>query len=906
MMSGQSGSANSVILCANHRLARHLRAEHDRAQAAAGKAVWAPLTALTPGTWLDGVIAEALLAGEIPAAKAPRLALSAIQERLLWEEAVEATMSDGEDALFDREGLAALAAEANELCEVWNLKPDSQSGEETNRFLDWRRHVRQKCHMHGWLEPARLRAWQIRCLAEGAGRLPASVAFAGFDRDTPQDEELKRVLAARGVAVSELTLGREQAGKSFVVGCDDRRAECRAVAAWAAERIASDSGARLGIVVPELGSVREMLVASLDDALHPEALLPANAEQARRYNVSLGAPLARTPVAAVALALLQVAAQSTGARRGEQKALGELLRGPYWSACMSEADARARLDAAMRRHLPPRIGLPRLLKLARRMEKRGLKLPKTLAHLEALPKAAEEQAGRRFPSAWAGVFAELLAQAGWPGERALSSREWQAREAFRETLEGLASLDVVLGKTSFAEAMRQLSRAARERVFQPETVGTAHVDVMGPLEAAGLEFDALWVLGMNDGAWPPPPRPNPLLPAALQRRAKSANASAEVQFEFARRVRHRLLHAAPEVTFSWARAEGDRQLRPSPLIAGMEEGKIEKIEKIGDRPRFLDSKNRGLSPIFFMSPIFFIGRGRVEMIDDHVAPPVESAERVEGGTALLRAQALCPAWAFYRYRLGARPLDEAVEGLDAMDRGTLLHRVMEAFWKGRGQAPLLAMGEVERGEAVRAAVASAFAGFDAEREEPLPARFAALERRRLEALLGQWLRLELARPMPFSVLACEQKAEVEIEGIVLGLKVDRIDELDDGRRLILDYKTGEPKVKDWEGERLAEPQLPVYATYGGDAPAGVAFAKARSDDCAFVGLGEEAGMVQGVKGAEDWAATLAQWRAALAAVAREIRDGHAAVSFAREDDLKYCEVLPLLRLPEAKAQRESA
>lgn len=885
-----SEAGESIILCANHRLARHLRAEHDRAQAASGKSVWAPLTALTPGAWLDGVIAEALLAGEIPAARAPRLALSTMQERLLWEEAIAATVSEGEndgtDALFDREGLAALAAEANDLCEVWNLKPDSQAGEETKRFLEWRRHVRQQCQMHGWLEPARLRAWQILCLAEGAGRLPTSVAFAGFDRDTPQDEELKRVLAARGVAVSEFVLGGAQPGQTTVVACDDRRAECRAVAAWAAARIARDSGARLGIVVPELGSVREMLVASLDDALHPEALLPANAEQARCYNVSLGAPLARTPVAAVALSLLQVAANL---RRCEQTALGELLRGPYWSACVSEADARARLDAAMRRHLPPRVGLSRLLNLARRMEKRGPKLPKTLAHLEALLRAADEQAGRRFPSAWAGVFAELLSNAGWPGERALSSREWQAREALRETLEGLASLDAVLGKTSFAEAVRQLARAARERVFQPETVGRANVEVMGPLEAAGLEFDALWVLGMNDGAWPPPPRPNPLLPAVLQRRAKSSNASAEVQLEFARRVQHRLLHAAPEVTFSWARAEGDRQLRPSPLLVGMEEG-------------------RALQPVVSVVAAR-VGRGRMESLDDHRAPPVAAGEKLEGGTALLRAQALCPAWAFYRYRLGAKLLDEAIEGLDAMDRGTLLHRVMEAFWKGRGQAQLLAMSEAERGEAVRAAVTSAFAGFDAERAEraePLPARFAALERQRLETLLMAWLRLELARPMPFSVLACEQKAEVEIEGIALALKVDRIDELEDGRRLILDYKTGDPKVKDWEGERIAEPQLPVYATYGGDEPAGVTFAKVRADDCAFVGLGEEGGMIQGVKGVEDWAATLDAWRAAIATVAREIREGHAAVSFAREEDLKYCEVLPLLRLPEAKSQRESA
>jgi exodeoxyribonuclease-5 len=880
-----------LVLCVNHRLARHLRAEHDCAQIAAGHTTWQPLAALTPGAWLDGLIAEALLAGAITVTQAPRLVLSAAQERLLWERAIAALVADGEDALFDTEGLAAAAAEANDLCEVWNLRPGADSGEETKRFLDWRRHVRQECEHNGWLEAARQRAWQLRCIADGAGRLPASIAFAGFDRDTPQETGLKRVLAARGVKVSELDLGRTDAGDAVVSGCADRRAECRAAAAWAAQRLAAQPEARLGIVAPELGSVREMLVAALDDALHPESLLADNAAQARCYNVSLGTPLARQPIVAVALDLLQLAANP---RRCEQATLGALLRGPYWSAWQSEADGRARLDAAMRRHLPPWLAvLPRgfpsvtpWLTFVKRFETRGLRLAKTRGHIEALLKAIDGNAGKRAPSAWGEVFAQLLADVGWPGERTLSSREWQARDALRETLEQLGGFDAMLGKVTLAEANRHLARLARERVFQPETVGTPNVEVMGPLEAAGLGFDALWVLGMNDDAWPPPPRPNPLLPADLQRRAKSSNASAEVQLEFARSVQRRLLHAAPEIVFSWARGEGDRQLRVSPLLAGLPER---------------------AAPAAIESVIAQqVGRGRIEMLDDHCAPPVAEGAQVAGGANLFKAQALCPAWAFYRYRLGARPLDEPVEGLDAMDRGTLLHRVMEKFFVGRTQAELLALSEVGRADAVRIAVSSALASFNEERVEPLSPRFAALEQARLENLLGQWLPQELARPVPFSVVACEQKAEVDVEGIVINLKVDRIDELPDGRRVIVDYKTGDPKAKEWDGERIAEPQLPLYATHVEGHPAAVSFARVRADDCAFVGLGAEAGLLDGVKAAPDWIATLEQWHAAISAVAREIRAGHAAVSFASEGDLKYCEVLPLLRLPEVKAQKDSA
>jgi hypothetical protein len=731
-----------VILCANHRLARHLRAEHDAAQMAAGRSTWQPLIALTVGAWLDGLIAEALLSGAVPCTEAPRVLLSETQERLLWEQAIEAHAEAGEDQLFDRAGLAAAAAEANQLCEIWNLRPGAEAGEETQRFLAWRRQQRAVCASRGWFDAARYRAWQIRCLAGGAGRLPANIAFAGFDRYSPQEAELQRVLTERGVAVSELPLGRDAVGAAVSVACADRRAECHAAAAWAAERLAQQPDARLGIVAIDLASVRETLVAALDDALHPEALLAGNAEMPRCYNVSLGLPLARQPVVTLALELLQLCAH--GNRRVE------------------------------------------------------------------------------------------------------------------------------------------LARLARERVFQPETVGKPHIQVMGPLEAAGLSFDALWVLGANDDVWPPAPKPNPLLPAELQRRARSTNASAEVQIEFARSVQRRLLHSAAEIIFSWSRGEGDRQLRPSPLLMGLP-------------PR---DPPAGIASVIAQQ----VGTGRIERLDDALAPPLAEGERIAGGTRLLQAQALCPAWAFYQFRLGARPLDKPVEGMDALERGTLLHGVMEAFFAGRTQAELLALNETQRDAAIRAAVAKAFAAFDAKREEKLPARFAAMEQSRLAQLLAQWLPLELARPVPFSVVACEKTEQVDIAGIEIDVRVDRVDQLADGGTLVIDYKTGKPDTKGWEGERLAEPQLPVYATQTALPPVGVMFARVRVAECEFIGWAEDGNLVGGVE-AVDWPAATARWHEALTAVATEIRSGVAAVRFKQEKDLEYCGVLPLLRLPEVKAQK---
>jgi probable DNA repair protein len=339
--------------------------------------------------------------------------------------------------------------------------------------------------------------------------------------------------------------------------------------------------------------------------------------------------------------------------------------------------------------------------------------------------------------------------------------------------------------------------------------------------------------------------------------------------------------------FSWARRDGDRPLRPSPLLAGLAQA---------------------AAPAPLPSPVEAqAGSAALDTLDDSRAPPLAAGGNPGGGTGLLKAQAICPAWAFYRYRLGARALAEVAEGLDAADRGTLLHKAMERFWHGRDSAALGAMGGEARRLAVAEAVVAALAAFNDARELPLSPRFAGLERERLQRLLSNWLELELTRPLPFSVLACEQSVEADIEGLKVDVRVDRIDALADGRQVILDYKSGRNlKLADWQGERIVEPQLPAYATIATAPVAGVAFAKVRDDGCAFVGIGAEAGLLPGVKVADDWPAMLSAWQEALRAIAREIRAGDAAVRFSDERQLTYCDVLPLLRLPEYRAQREQA
>ena len=55
-----------------------------------------------------------------------------------------------------------------------------------------------------------------------------------------------------------------------------------------------------------------------------------------------------------------------------------------------------------------------------------------------------------------------------------------------------------------------------------------------------------------------------------------------------------------------------------------------------------------------------------------------------------------------------------------------------------------------------------------------------------------------------------------------------------------------------------------------------------------------------------WVAVVTHWREGLHAVASEVKAGVASVTFADEKGLQYCEVLPLLRLPERRRLRAAA
>ncbi|MDP2246980.1 MAG: PD-(D/E)XK nuclease family protein, partial [Nitrosomonadales bacterium] len=734
------------------------------------------------------------------------------------------------------------------------------------------------------------------------------IGLAGFDRISPLQQRLFDAMRARDVNVETHSLVFGQPQIAHRVELNDQDAECRAAVAWAKCQLERSKAARLAIVVPELSALRDKLASLLDEAFQPDTVTPQSAQSPRTYDFSLGVPLSTQPVIAAALNLLRFGFQRQAIPQSD---ISELLHNPYWSGGFSEADARAQLDAAMREWLPLSLTPQRFQHFVQKLlgSENPLLVARLNQDLQTLLKLCQSQSSRQQPSAWAAAFKTILHASHWPGERSLSSVEYQAIQSFEKALKALADLDQLSGSINAAEAIKRLAQLCKEQIFQPEAQDVPQLQVLGMLEAAAEPLDAMWVMGMNDHVWPPAPNPNPLLPAQLQRSAGTPNADSRVQMEFAEAIHRRLLASASSIVFSSALKDGERMLRLSPLLQNV--------------PLASNSY-----PLFStLAETFSVDAPRhLHFLDDAQAPAIQEGEHVSGGTGLLKAQAICPAWAFYQYRLHARALKSPVNGLDAMERGTLVHAVLERFWVDRTLHDLLTMSVDELEAAVSEAADQALVAFNEECDASLSPAFISLERGRLVKLTLAWLReVEMQRPMDFAVTAREQDNTVLIEGITIRLVVDRIDTLEDGRLVLLDYKTGlKNDYKNWAESRITEPQLPIYAAFVLSANeknseiAAICYAQVRIDKNCFAGIAYDEDRIQGAlvlsdakcrkifseTDFPDWQSLLNHWKSSIESIARELKSGEASIRFADEKQLAYCEILPLLRLPERQLQFE--
>ncbi|CAM4227724.1 PD-(D/E)XK nuclease family protein [Bordetella muralis] len=941
---GRLPAAQTLVLTVNNRLARRLTL--DLAGQLRRERQVSELPRVLPlGAWLVEAGADLAFVAD---ADLPAHRLDTFATQMVWVDAIAS--EEGERVLLDVAQAAALAMDADALMDEWDLQvPSGADTDEYRGFARWRARYREQLRAIDAEDANQGYARVLDALQQGAVAAPPYLVLAGFTDVSPRFAALLDAFQDGGSQLSWLQDAEAEAARPVRYCADDQGGEWRAAGAWAAQRLAEDPVGRYAIVSAQLQSESPFARRVVGQAL---------AQRGHAFNVAVGRPLTEWPAVRAALAWLHALADMAYAGAVDTPVLGAALLAGHCAGDRSDGARLAMIDARWRRKGLSHIDAAqwqrdiasenvrtadRAVADATRNTDVGVAQDainntansaeiapiarKATVLSTAWPAALEiwRQVGERATcDLWMPAMRAALVALGFPGERPLDSVGYQVMGALGDLFGRYAALAPAAGQLNGRAAVRLLERAAAATSFQPQRDPSARLDVLGLLEAEGGHWDGVWILGLTDDVLPATPQPNPLLPLVVLRQAGAPRATPERERQWAESMYAALCRCAPEVVVSHSHLDGERELRPSPLIAQVP--LMDWQMPVAAAPALLpqqvlnDDRGPALSQRMpdegYASLTTPVSDGENSEVLPAIMPagqpPPSGTERSAGATGgldVLDTQARNPLWAFVRHRLGGRALADYADMANQNVRGQFLHRALELVWRMfSSQEDLHAAMEEGR---LSALIDQAIDEAASTELKTYPPALRELECERGRTVLAGWFDVEAQR-MPFEVAQVEETHHWSRGPLALTVRLDRLDRLPDGRAVIVDYKTGmspgNPE-SDWARVRPVNLQLPFYASVlSGDTPdadvAALVLAQVHARQVVASGLTDTDLGMPGVTAIEKskafegqaWADILHRWRGAVEGLADEYATGYAANVVYRQDDLKYCDAMPFLRV----------
>ena len=381
------------------------------------------------------------------------------------------------------------------------------------------------------------------------------------------------------------------------------------------------------------------------------------------------------------------------------------------------------------------------------------------------------------------AFAEALAEPMEPSGGLWAREAGEAAASlFAELLEAAEGALPIL-PAAYPAALAQLMAA---RPVRPRAPKHPRLHIWGQLEARLQHADLLLLGGLNEGVWPRFADPGPWLSGSMREALGLAPIERRIGL-----AAHDFVAAAAAGAVVLSRAEKDADGSPTvpsrwlvrlkTLLAGS--GGIE----LGAPDR------RGWLPLDDVP----VPRPTARPAP---SPPLEARPRELSVSDV--ALWMGDPYALYARRiLGLRPLEALEADPGALERGIVIHRVLERFVKAYpGDLPADALPRLlDLGR-------TAFEDFS---HRP---QVRALWWPRFEQIARWVVEQEQARRTPGLEIRTEAEGRLELEGLDFRLKAraDRLERLPDGRITVIDYKTGRLPER---AEVLAglAPQLPLEA-----------------------------------------------------------------------------------------------
>lgn len=825
-----------TVVTANRRLARILRGAYGEQQLRAGKQAWQSPDIDAWQDWLGSIVHAAEQQQSLPTR------INQHQSQWLWERCLRKEIGASASGLVN---LVRLSRDTWQRLADWQISISevARSAQSTDQrmFASAAGRYLAMLDREHWVDDAGLAALVLELIDTRRTAAAAQITFAGFDRQRPITTAIAEALQNTGSEVSHCP-ATALSDSGMLQQFEHSDAELRAAGAWAREQAENQTGAQLAIIVSDLQQNADRVCRLVREGATPgwQYAGPAFSDA---VNVSYGRKLAEYPAITIALLLLRWLVGEISATD-----VGQLLRSPLLGKL--PAGGRIRLELRLRR-LPDRNWSPAMVGAALRGRDEVADGSDWMSRLAAFGERCRESGQLMSPANWAVFFDQILQDFGWPGQRPLNSAEFQLINRWRELLNDLARLELVAPAMSLNLAVSRLELLAGETLFQPES-GTALVQLMGPLEASGAEFDAIWVSGLTARNWPPAGTPSILLSRHLQQQHGMPDADPADTRCYATQVLSRLTGSAPTVVCSYSMTDDATEQTASDLLAALS----------------LQPAAARQDPGWHAASL--VSRGTSIIATDTV-PPVTAEEKISGGAGTVQRQINDPISAFVLGRMGVSLMQPQAIGVPAALRGNLIHDALYKLyidtpssreihsWQGDGLT-----------QRIEVALDFAFRRHERNTDKVLHALFF-LERGRVAKLLRQFVALDRERG-DFAVEAVEGQFDFVAGEIRLRLRFDRIDKYADGSIAILDYKTGTKKRLLGSDGMPDEMQLFVYACAADMPVAALALVNIDSRETTFDGAG------RGYGDAELWPELLASSKEQIGSACAELCAGDVRIN----------------------------
>jgi len=351
-----------------------------------------------------------------------------------------------------------------------------------------------------------------------------------------------------------------------------------------------------------------------------------------------------------------------------------------------------------------------------------------------------------------------------------------------------------------AEYPSLLAALMSGRVVRPRHGKHPRLFIWGLLEARLQRADVMILGGLNEGTWPPEAEADPWMSRPMQ-----ANFGLPLPERRTGLTAHDFAQAMGSQTVYLSRAA---RVAGAPTVPSRWLSRIEAVLHAihGDNPLNPGRSRWPSGNILDWTRNLDRPETRVEVAAPAPRPPVSARPRKLSVTqveTLMRD----PYALYARKILGLTALDPIDAAPSAAEKGTYIHKALEAYVQTYGTSPppdafarLLDFGREAFGVALENPAVRAFWW------------------PRFERVAAWFLEQEGERGGAIAASAVELKGELDLSGpagpFLLTATADRIDRLQDGTLAILDYKTGVPPTKPQVAAGYA-PQLPLEAAIAG-------------------------------------------------------------------------------------------